>query len=89
MAARVHYLSLGGQKVTQRDEKIVETHSEKERTGTEKYIIWCRGDGYVAASANRAPAGWRGSDGKEVTFEILGERQSWSEAHDLIAAQAS
>ena len=65
---------------------MAETLSEKERTGTEKYIIWRRSDGYVAASANRAPAGWRCLDGKEVTFEILGERKSWCEAHDLIAA---
>jgi hypothetical protein len=47
------------------------------------YFVWRRNDGYVSASCNFMPQGWRHPNG-EVTFEKLLETPCWGEAADMI-----
>lgn len=51
--------------------------------GTHTYYVWRRNDGYVSASANRMPNGWKHAGG-EVTFTQLLVTPHWTEAWDRI-----
>jgi hypothetical protein len=65
---------------------------------SDKYIVWRRNDGYIAATANHMPQNWLtgGSDpgpgethrpgsGVPVTFEFLAEFPEWTkECYDFI-----